>query len=293
MRNRILIAFSLLFCLNSSAFAERDIRGSSDPQLLPRFPQAWIVKFNAAKVPEYRLASGPMKKLEGVIAPESIILSRGFLTRVTYRVPDSHKPEEVFNFYLKKLQALDATILFQCRSRQCGSSNQWANNYFKVSELYGVDRSQSFLSAKLHDQQVALYAVKRGNRRVYVHLDILSLAEAEVDKKPSESALKVSLEILKQQGFSWWNENESTESLVQFMQNEADFRLMIVGYRQLPDQSLEGLNDEEYSELVHLSSLKAQALADRLVERIRVVGVGPAVAVANLPAQEGVWLQRH
>ena len=281
MLTRLFSVFLLVMLPATSLLAASDIRGSSDPDRLPRFPLSWIVGFSKQEIPEYRLATGPMKKLEGVIAPEQSRSVRGLLTRVTYRVPDSHKPAEVFQHYLSQLEQLQANILFRCSSRQCGSSNQWANNYFQVAELYGVDRTQFFVSAELGTVSLALYTVKRGNRRVYINLDLIAPVQQ------TAASLKAELDRV---GFSWIADLNELSPLSDYLQQSDDQRVLISGY------SL-GSREQSLEQLIAESEQLAQAVAEQLIaqgvdpQRLRVTGVGPALPVADPEQQKGVWVQ--
>ncbi|MFD2228688.1 DUF4892 domain-containing protein [Alkalimarinus sediminis] len=97
----------------------------------------------------------------------------------TYRVNDGHTTDQAFGHYLSKLKALNANILYQCASRDCGRSSSWAQNIFNNSKLYGEDASQFYLSAWLEKEGqqwlVSVYAIERGNRRVYAHVETLKL----------------------------------------------------------------------------------------------------------------------
>lgn len=280
MRIREIVQIGFVLLLSFAAQAESDVRGSSDPQQLPRFPLSWIVSYSQEKVPEYALATGPMKKVEGVIAPEKSESLKGLLTRITYRVPDTHTPENIFAYYLSNLQSIEADILFQCSSRQCGSSNQWANNYFEVAELYGIDRTQFYLSATTGNMQLALYAVKRGNRRVYIQLDLI------VPFEQTEASLAADLQ---QQGFSWLSRPENVEPLLNYLINNSQQKILIGSYN-----GSEGL---ALSELLSLSKTAADSVAGLLVgagidpQRIETVGVGPAMPLSKQDKVAGLWVQ--
>ncbi|BBB26409.1 DUF4892 domain-containing protein [Amphritea japonica] len=280
MRIRAIVQIGFVLLLSVAVQAEEDVRGGEDPQQLPRFPLSWIVSYSEEKVPEYALATGPMKKLEGVISPEKIEISKGLLTRVTYRVPDAHTPKKIFAYYLKNLQSINAEILFQCSSRQCGSSNQWANNYFEVAELYGIDRTQYYLSATTGNMQLALYTVKRGNRRVYIHLDIL---------KPAEQTEESLAADLQQQGFSWLDDSENINPITNYLVRNPQQKILIGSYARTAGEGV--------SELLSRSNDAANKLAEQLIaagvetQRIETVGVGPAVPIAGRGKDSGVWVQ--
>ncbi|MDO6563457.1 DUF4892 domain-containing protein [Amphritea sp. 1_MG-2023] len=276
---RILTLLQLgLLLLSFTVQAQSDVTGSRDPQQLPRFPLSWIVNFNEQQIPEYELATGPMRKIGGVIAPEKSQRISGNLLRITYRVPDTHTPAQVFNYYHELLESLQATILFQCSSRQCGSSNQWANNYFDIAELYGIDRSQFFISANLGQQQLAFYTVQRGNRRSYVQLDLIQSPQQSGDSLVSD---------LQQRGVSWLNHADDIEPLLDYMRNNAQQKVLIGGYDKRVG---------EFDDLVRQSQQAADAFSALLIakgiaaERIASVGVGPALPLERA-SLVGLWVQ--
>lgn len=282
LKSRFQIAIVMLLT-STLVFAQRDVSGAADPQRFERFPLSWIVSYSEHEVPEFALATGPMKKLEGVIAPEQFDRISGQLTRITYRIPDNHSSEDAFQHYLEQLQALSAEILYQCRSRSCGSSNQWANNYFGVKELYGITRSQYYLAASLGGQRVALYTVKRGNRRIYLHMDLI---------EPLTQGVASIADDLDQKGFSWLESSDDSDLLLELLSEDQSLKLLIVGY----DRSDASVN---YRLAVERSADRAKALLDDLVaagvavERLDSLGVGAAVPVVNPPAQQGIWIQRR
>src|SRR5690606_42021792 len=79
-----------------------------------------------------------------------------------------------------------------CSSRDCGRSSEWATDVFGIANLYGVEREQNYLAARLvaDDKQhyVALYTIMRGNQRVYAHLHVIEPdADGQAPSGPSTS----------------------------------------------------------------------------------------------------------
>lgn len=276
MRIRTLLQLGLML-LSFTVQAETDVAGSRDPQQLPRFPLSWIASYSEHKIPEYELATGPMRKIEEVTAPEQSKGVKGDLTRITYRVPSTHTPEQVFNYYLGLLKSLQADVLFQCSSRQCGSSSQWANNYFDVAELYGLDRTQFFLSAIAGNLKLALYTVQRGNRRVYVHIDLI---------QPLQQSAETLAVDLRQQGFSWLSEPDRIEPLFEYMTHNPTQKVLVGSYSK----------SGELEELLQQSTERAELFTKLLIdagidaERIETVGVGPAMPLER-DSSSGLWVQ--
>jgi len=150
----------------------------------PVFPDA--VEFERSRVQEQRfdLAVGGMQKKNGVWQPEKSERVAVDGERITFEVGRGIDAGEVYAFYQTSLASNALRQLFSCEALDCGSSAQWANGYFGVRELYGLDHSQR-LSVWLLEgdpqQVVTLYVVQRGNKRVYAHLDVLNLAAPIVE----------------------------------------------------------------------------------------------------------------
>ncbi|WP_156826383.1 DUF4892 domain-containing protein [Marinobacterium rhizophilum] len=169
----LMLAGLLVSC---AVMAEPDVEGSADYGLLKRFPLSWIEGYQQGPTPEYLLMLSELKKANNIVVADKRKALDGKLTRITYRIPDSHQPADAFEYYRSQLAALDAEVLFQCSGRDCGSSHYWANDFFGIAQLYGLDRTQFYMAARLGSDYLALYTVQRGNRRVYLQLDVISVA---------------------------------------------------------------------------------------------------------------------
>lgn len=290
LKRLLVIGVLLSFCVQP-VLAARDKTGAIDHQLLQRYGLSWIVHYQADSVPEHGFALGAMKKVGGVIAPERSIRLQGRLTSITYRVPDGHAAADVFAFFRAQLEQQNADIMFQCSSRQCGSSNQWANNMFNVAELYGIDRSQSYLAAKVGGAHVALYTVKRGNRRVYAHIDIV--------QPEQQSAASIANE-LQQHGFSWLAVDfsnaaklaEGVQPLIEYLQQNNNDRIVLTGY-------MAAVQGQSLMDMILSSQTNADRVAQLLLEsgieqdRIETAGVGPLVPSMEQRSSPGVWVQQY
>lgn len=299
LKNYLTVCSALIltacFSIVNFAHGADDLSGSRDADGIDRYPLSWIVEYQAFTVPDYRLALGKMKKKSGVIAPEKSRRLEGYLQRITYRIPDGHSPEEAFKFVAHQLQQQQAVVLFRCESRQCGSSHQWANQTFQVSRLYGVDRTQLYLAAELAEQFIALYAVKRGNKRVYLQLDVISpQAPAAKPEQETEVAGSDWLERFQGNGGAWLPVDFSrgadstllksvTERLVAVLV-DTDQPVLIAGYSNASGQSV--LQSRVYAETV------AAALTKKLDEtRLTVLGVGSLQLIADVPYSGAVWIE--
>lgn len=127
----------------------------------------------------YRLALSPYEKRGNRWLPEKYERLKGSLKKLTYELPRSSGEQEVFEFYREQLPK-NAEVLYQCEGRNCGESNNWANDHFNIKQLYGLDQYQFYGTYKIGEEQVVtLYSVRRGNRRVYMQIDILTLVDTD------------------------------------------------------------------------------------------------------------------
>ncbi|KJK03804.1 lipoprotein [Pseudomonas sp. 21] len=175
--------FTGLLGASASAIAA-DLPDSHDLEILPRFPRSEIVDFNQAASQERIYPQGSISRISGRLRMEGEVRAIGDLTAVTYRLPDEDSSQSAFAAARKDLLKADATPLFWCESRDCGSSNLLANSVFGNSKLFGPDDQQAYLLVRLaapHENSLlAVYTITRGNRRAYLHaeqLDSTALGE--------------------------------------------------------------------------------------------------------------------
>lgn len=202
----------------------------------------------------------------------------------TYRVNDGHTTEQAFNHYLSKLKQLNASILYQCASRDCGRSSSWAQNIFNNSKLYGEDASQFYLSALIQKAEaqwlVSVYAVERGNRRVYAHVETLAL-----NTPLSSEMVPTSLLDSKQVFVFSFDLNgvvsitpklADINQIIDLYRADTETSIYIVGHLQEGYTSTENAiqRSEEAAEQV-ASLLKKRGVNG---SRLTVIGVGPLAA---------------
>lgn len=147
---------------------------------LQTYDNARVIFESQAQTDEYLFALGSYKKVAGVWRLDRQQRLSGKLTRFTLELPEGHSAKNGFDFYLDQLKQVGFRELFYCRSRDCGTSNSWANNHFKILQLYGLDQFQYYGAYEVSAEDnnpfyVALYAVQRGNKRVYMQVDILHI----------------------------------------------------------------------------------------------------------------------
>ncbi len=283
---RLFVSFMTIFSIHS-AVAAVDIPGADDLSQFDRYPLSSIVEYQADTTPEYALALGIIKKVNGVAAPEKQRYLTGDLTKITYQIPSGHSTNEVAAFVQKELAKRQADILYQCEARSCGSSNDWANIVFGIPKLYGLTGEQYYWAATLgNNLNMAIYLTQRGNRQVFLHIEALQ-------SQPSASGFTVNNVMEK------WQKGQrvyvaSTElsadvidvvaQAVQQIMDERPFsKVWFVGHQGGTSPFLILLSDSER----HAEQLR-QTLVDLGLpqNRLKARGLGPlAPAYDNVPEQ--------
>lgn len=166
----------LLFATCCPAHAAEDVVGSADPQDVARFPRAWIVNYEQDRsVSPREFIVSAVEKIRRELRIDQKLRIAATAERVTYQIPPGTPLDEVIEHYQR---ALRPAALFECRGRDCGRSNGWANQVFGLAVLFGPDRNQFYIAAELGDQLISAYVIERGNRRIYAHLEVLHPIEA-------------------------------------------------------------------------------------------------------------------
>ena len=167
------LALGALFALLLTGFpaavsAQEDEAGSRDPYGVERYPRSWIVAYELDD--EVRPRDFIMSRVDRIrrrLVVEERLPVEGRLESATYRIPEGASVEDVVSHYR---EVLGGEVLFSCDGRGCGRSADWAHQIFEQSVLYGPDRNQRYLTFEWREGLVTLYAIERGNQRVYAHL---------------------------------------------------------------------------------------------------------------------------
>jgi len=170
-----------------------DVGGSRDLEVLPRFPGSEIVVYSEADERERIYPQGAIRRISGRLRYEREVQAQGQVTAVTYELPRTHSANEVFTAAREAMQAQNAELLYWCQGRECGSSSLWANAVFDQSVLYGADDQQAYALMRLaeprQDSMLALYSITRGNRRAYLHAELLTSNAPLQDVLPTPATL--------------------------------------------------------------------------------------------------------
>ncbi len=151
---------------------------------LQSYPNAREIFHSETEEDSFLLALSAYKKVDNNWLVDRSQRLSGKLERRTYELPADHNAETGFAFFKDQLDKYNLRELFHCRARDCGTSNSWANNHFKIIQLYGMDQYQLYGAYEITNADekpfyVVIYAVMRGNKRAYVQLDVLHLNKVD------------------------------------------------------------------------------------------------------------------
>jgi hypothetical protein len=167
---RLLIV--LLFCVPVFSWAQ-DIIGFAD---MRAFPHSQLFSSQSATRTEYLVALGALQKIGGRWRHKDSEIVNGLLSSYTWQVNEAYTAGEGFEWWRQQIPD-DATLLFECQGRSCGSSAQWADRVFSERVLYGHDERQHYAAFRLQREEgsytLVLYASDRANRRHFLRLDVL------------------------------------------------------------------------------------------------------------------------
>jgi len=118
---------------------------------------------------------GALRKISGKLRMDGQVSARGQVSAVTYELPEAQSANQAFTIAREALQAGGAHTLYWCQARDCGESSLWVNDIFDGARLSGADDQQAFVllrqAAPDDNTLTAVYAITRGNRRGYLHVE--------------------------------------------------------------------------------------------------------------------------
>lgn len=257
------VSLALMFVSSANAVETPEL-----PDDLKVFPLANVDRLKQEEVVDYRFVIGSVVKIDRRVRAGGELRLSGKLDQISWEIPGYHQPEEAFFYFRSQLIEKGGQLLYECKGRECGASNIWANDIFSSSTLYGRDESQRYLAALLNGNHYAIYAVRRGNQRVYLHMDLLR------SDRDSEQAWNTPLESQGYAVLPHWPESPdlAAQSLAKWMRTHSGKILLVI---------------HQTGSDVKLSQSKAQNLADLLkgrvseegidANRIEAYGLGPIV----------------
>jgi hypothetical protein len=265
--SRQLYLTALLFVLAMPAITSADSAVALDD-----YPQARKMFSSSLKEKDYLLALGSYKKVAGVWRIDHQERITGDVERYTFELPADVSAKAGFDHYVKQLNTKGANTLFTCGGRDCGTSNSWANNHFKILQLYGLDQYQyygAFVIPREATTYAAIYAVKRGNNRVHVQVDLVrSTKNLEIS---DQSAVAQVFHEINEKGFYSIVAPSDTEVAVlsDVLTTHPELHVAIVGH----DYSEASVVEQKRLSLSNASQIK-QLLIEKGVSASRVDAYG-------------------
>jgi len=200
----------------------------------------------------------------------------------------NYSVSELETHYRAMLKEREATILFRCDGRSCGSSNVWANRVFGESRLYGRDDEQAYIVSAWLDTQNrvqlnTLYIVQRGNRQVYAYEQAFRLPEGEtlsgVDLDDRRVFGPVIIRWEDPDSPSMRASSEDFRRVTDMASDHEDGTLYLVGFSPLDEGSLDDVMGQTESAV----SILKEILSDRGISRDRMKSkvVGPMVQTSE------------
>jgi len=141
---------------------------------------------------------GTLRRVSNQVRYEAQIRVEGRLQTRTLQLPGGQQDLADSVIHAREtLHQAGAELLYWCEGRECGSSALWANSVFGQAQLYGPDDQQSYLLYRQANRLIALYAITRGNRRSYLHLEQMDASAPLGELLPAAATL---LRQLREQG---------------------------------------------------------------------------------------------
>ncbi len=156
---------------------------------------------------DHRLILGAIQRISGAMKPEAEVRLSGKITHWLWQLPEGHTSQEIFDV-LKDQLTPKTTTLFECQGRSCGLSNDFANQVFEQSILYGRDSDQLYwigLSDEKRPTVWIVYASARSAKRVYAYVERIVLDKDQVEKLDG-FVQKGQAQVLFDQGYIVFNQ---------------------------------------------------------------------------------------
>jgi len=279
---RVCLVLSLSVCSWSARALEAEL-----PQWLQQYPHAQMLPQKQEQRDDYILPVGKLRKVDGVWRAEKDLHLKGQLKRMTWTLPEGHSVAMATQYFEALMASHNAQRLFGCESRDCGSSNQWANGVFNMSELYGPDRNQVYRAYVIEDSThwsyLALYLIERSNQRSYIHIDYIRLDGAADGSYLSLLDVNQYLSIRRDELKQPQTLAQKITAITQYLQANPNGTIRVVGhaYGNASVEVLTKTSLEMANEIVVM--LVKNGVTDK---QVKSYGVGPLAPRGNLKNQQ-------
>jgi hypothetical protein len=257
------------------------------PIWLQQYPHAQVVQQQVQQTDDYVLPVGRLRKVDGVWRAQKDLRLKGELQRITWMLPTGQTVSMAGQYYEALLASHDAQRLYACDARDCGSSNEWANGVFKVSELYGPDRNQVFrayvIEEGVHWNYIALYLIERGNGRSYVHIDHMRVQGAAAGSYLSLLEINQYLSIRSDELKQPQSLAQKLDAVAQYLEAHPGHRVRLVGHAY-GSGAVEGLQQSSLFLAQQVAAMLKKNGVDE--KRIQAFGIGPLAPRGNVTNQQ-------
>ncbi|ARU57329.1 outer membrane protein [Oleiphilus messinensis] len=217
-----------LFALSHSVLSE------TLPSLDP-YPYSRLERSDSIRDPDFPVVLSAVKRVNNAVRldKEQRFDVQGSWS--LYRVEGGHTAVQAFQHYERRIGAINGSLMYQCKGRDCGESNTWANDIFREAVLYGKDREQHYAVFRVNAPEAGLYViytVERGNRRVYVYVQELSLNSRGLENGSQGNALKriISVPADEKLDLEFSSLENEIDQLKTMLAQNAHLNLYIVGH---------------------------------------------------------------
>ncbi|NRB42367.1 MAG: DUF4892 domain-containing protein [Pseudomonadales bacterium] len=152
-------------------------------QYFPIYRNAVISKTETLKHTAWYLPLAKYQKINGVWQFSKALDLQGDVTKVTYLIKTHDLYNNIATFYQTWTGTPSIEVLFSCKNRACGSSNEWANGHFHARNLYGMQNKQRYWALKTATGYIAMYLIERGNGQKFLHIE--TFTSIKTTKKPT------------------------------------------------------------------------------------------------------------
>lgn len=240
----LLIIFSA-----SQAFAIKPVSGSYQKH------------YANTKKDDHWLILGAIERIKGEVKPEAQERVAGKVQSWLWHIPAGHSSEEAFTEIKSQVEDISAT-LFECQGRSCGLSNDYANQVFQHSILYGRDSNQHYwlgLDQVKKDTLWLIYSIQRSNKRVYVYVEKIALAKQDrglfdlyIESEGNKALFEQRYVVLsKLQGSALLSEDDVNKVKSLLHENPTQkFALVVHRYADIESQALLDQTQQEAQALV-------------------------------------------
>lgn len=240
------------------------------------FQSAWAINpisgsyqkhYASKKTQDHWVILGAIERIKGAVKPESDVRLAGRLTQWLWQLPVGHSSDEAFSHALNQI-GNDVIPLFDCLGRDCGLSNDYANQVFEQGILYGRDSNQRYWVGLENGSKKTIwviYTTQRSNKRVYAYVEKLALNKDQFSKVEDfasrgemQSFLLAGFKVLSTlKDESAQLSNEQVDWVTSLLAEYPTKRFALVVHRY---------GEVEHQQLVERTQAEAQSLLDQVAK---------------------------